>query len=92
LPLIQPVIMLDKKEIIRIAEEIETFPISILPYEDCCTLFMPDSPSTNPNPRVVGKIESTMDWLPQLIDDAVNRTETLVIRSGEQAKTNSHLF
>jgi thiamine biosynthesis protein ThiI len=92
LPLIQPVIMLDKKEIVRIAEEIETFPISILPYEDCCTLFMPDSPSTNPNPRVVGKIESTMDWLPQRIDDAVNQTETLVIRSGEQAKTNSHLF
>ncbi|MNI03862.1 putative tRNA sulfurtransferase [compost metagenome] len=92
LPLLQPLMMMDKKEIVEIAERIETFPISILPYEDCCTLFMPDSPSTNPNLRVVEKIESMMEWLPSLLEEAVLRTETLIIRSEEDEKPDSHLF
>lgn len=92
LPVLQPVIMMDKKEIVAISEKIGTFPISILPYEDCCTLFMPDSPSTNPNLRVIEKIESGMDWLPSLLEEAVRRTETLTIRAVEEDKPESHLF
>jgi thiamine biosynthesis protein ThiI len=93
LPVLQPLMMMDKKEIVPLAEKIGTFPISILPYEDCCTLFMPDSPSTNPNLRVIEKIESAMNWLPALLEEAVGRTETLIIRSGEDEKLlDSHLF
>jgi thiamine biosynthesis protein ThiI len=80
IPILQPVIMMDKKEIVRIAEMIETLPISILPYEDCCTLFMPNSPSTNPNLRVLETLEQKMDFLPGLLDEAVERIETVVIR------------
>ncbi len=82
LPILRPLIMMDKIEIIRIAEELETYPISIQPYEDCCTLFLPKSPSTNPNLRVVEKIEGQMAWLPERIDEAIARTETRIISVG----------
>jgi thiamine biosynthesis protein ThiI len=92
LPLLQPVIMMDKKEIVRIAEAIETLSISILPYEDCCTLFMPESPTTNPNLRVIETIERKMNFLPQLLDEAAARTETVIIRYGDADETDEHLF
>ena len=50
-----PLITMDKNEIIRIARQIGTYDTSILPFEDCCTLFVPKSPSTNPNLKVVEK-------------------------------------
>jgi thiamine biosynthesis protein ThiI len=92
LPVLQPVMMMDKKEIVRLAEEIGTFPISILPYEDCCTLFLPESPSTNPNVKVIENIESSMDFLPRLIDEAVLHTETILIRFNDNEKMDEHLF
>jgi thiamine biosynthesis protein ThiI len=91
LPILQPLIMMDKEEIIRIAERIETYPISILPYDDCCTLFVPPSPSTNPNLRIVEKLENRMEWLPGLLEDAVERTETVVV-SAKRAAAHQHLF
>jgi len=92
LPILQPLMMLDKKEIVRIAERIGTFPISILPYEDCCTLFLPPSPSTNPNLRVVEKIESGMAFLPELIERAAAQTETLTIRSEQKDEREQNLL
>jgi tRNA uracil 4-sulfurtransferase len=92
LPILQPVIMMDKKEIVRIAEMIETLPISILPYEDCCTLFMPNSPSTNPNLRVLESLEQKMDFLPGLLDEAVEHIETVVIRFDDAAHKIEHFF
>ncbi|MCD1261547.1 tRNA 4-thiouridine(8) synthase ThiI [Paenibacillus athensensis] len=92
LPILQPLMMMDKKEIVRIAERIGTFPISILPYEDCCTLFLPPSPSTNPNLRVVEKIESGMAFLPELIQRAAAQTETLIIRSDQKEEREHHLL
>lgn len=93
LPLLQPLMMMDKQEIIRIAESIGTFPISILPYEDCCSLFLPPSPSTNPNLRMIEKIEHSMDFLPELIEKAVLQTETIEIVHGQMKKvSDSHLF
>ena len=47
-PIIRPVVTMDKLEIIDIAQEIDTFEISIQPFEDCCTIFAPDRPKTNP--------------------------------------------
>ncbi|UJF35096.1 tRNA uracil 4-sulfurtransferase ThiI [Paenibacillus hexagrammi] len=92
LPILQPLMMMDKKEIVRIAESIGTFPISILPYEDCCTLFLPPSPSTNPNIRVIEKIESSMEFLPGLIEQAVMQTETIRIVYEDKAIATQHLF
>ncbi|WP_282941496.1 tRNA uracil 4-sulfurtransferase ThiI [Paenibacillus sp. RC67] len=89
LPVIQPLICMEKQQIIRIAEMIDTFNISILPHEDCCTLFLPPSPSTNPNLRVVKSIEKQMEWLDQEIDHAVNQTETIWIQAGQASKFSS---
>lgn len=93
LPLLQPLMMMDKQEIIGIAESIGTFPISILPYEDCCSLFLPPSPSTNPNLRLVEKLEDSMTYLNELIDKAVLETETIEVVHGQlKQETNAHLF
>ncbi|MCM3784456.1 tRNA 4-thiouridine(8) synthase ThiI [Neobacillus mesonae] len=83
LPLLRPLVMMDKSEIVQIAQEIGTYDISILPYEDCCTLFVPQSPATNPNMRIVEKIEASISELPELISNAVAQTETLVLRGDE---------
>ncbi|MDP5273115.1 tRNA uracil 4-sulfurtransferase ThiI [Chengkuizengella axinellae] len=91
MPILRPLITMDKNEIIRIAEDINTFDISILPYEDCCTIFLPKNPSTNPNLGVVERIEETMEWLPQSIEDAVENTETIIVSKQEEEKL-SHLF
>lgn len=79
LPLLKPLVMMDKHEIIRIAEQIGTFETSILPYEDCCTLFLPKSPSTNPNLRIIEKVEALLPSLSELIKAAVEGTEQLLL-------------
>lgn len=86
LPMLRPLIMMDKSEIIRMAEQIGTFELSILPYEDCCTLFLPKSPSTNPNINLVTRIEQSLDWLDEALDEAVKGREVLTIslESNEQ--------
>lgn len=88
LPMIKPLIMMDKQEIITIARDIETFETSILPFEDCCTLFLPKSPSTNPNLRIVERIEHNMEDYEQLIAQAVEQTETMLlsVNDGQQDK------
>ncbi|WP_201305364.1 tRNA uracil 4-sulfurtransferase ThiI [Paenibacillus puerhi] len=82
LPILRPLICTEKNEIIRIAKSIDTFELSILPYEDCCTLFLPPSPSTNPNLNVIRSIENHMPWLDEAIEDAVRRTESTWIEKG----------
>ncbi|MED4608185.1 tRNA sulfurtransferase, partial [Paenibacillus validus] len=84
MPVLRPLICMEKKEIIKIAEMIDTFHISILPHEDCCTLFLPPSPSTNPNLNVIHSIERNMPWLEEVIEDAVLRTETTWIEAGDE--------
>ncbi|GAF07057.1 thiamine biosynthesis protein thiI [Paenibacillus pini JCM 16418] len=85
IPLLRPLIMMDKNEIITLSKEIGTYDLSILPFEDCCTLFVPKSPATNPNLRIVEKIEHRIQTLPTMLQEAVDRTETLVLTS------NSHV-
>jgi thiamine biosynthesis protein ThiI len=76
LPLLRPLIMSDKSSIIRKAEQIGTFAISVLPFEDCCTLFIPKSPSTNPNLKVVERLEKKMPWLDEAEQAALEQVET----------------
>lgn len=60
-PIIRPVVTMDKLEIIDIAQKIDTFDISIQPFEDCCTIFAPDRPKTNPKLKNVEQYEERMD-------------------------------
>lgn len=81
LPILRPLVMTGKDEIIQIAKEIGTYDLSILPYEDCCTLFIPKSPTTNPNLRIIEKVESFLELTP-MIERAVEQTEVLTIEAG----------
>ncbi|MGT2959499.1 tRNA uracil 4-sulfurtransferase ThiI [Streptococcus caballi] len=60
-PVIRPVVTMDKLEIIDIAQKIDTFDISIQPFEDCCTIFAPDRPKTNPKIKNVEQYEKRLD-------------------------------
>ncbi|MGG3311508.1 tRNA uracil 4-sulfurtransferase ThiI [Paenibacillus lautus] len=79
LPLLRPLVMMDKNDIINIAMDIGTFETSILPYEDCCTLFVPKSPTTNPNLKIIEKVEASITELPARIQVAIEGTETVII-------------
>ena len=61
MPVLRPLIGMDKVEIIRIARDIGTFDTSILPYEDCCTVFTPRHPATRPNIEDVRAAEAVLD-------------------------------
>jgi len=78
LPVFRPLIGMDKDEIVSIARKIETFEISILPYEDCCTIFVPKHPTTKPQLEKIMASESRLD-LERLIDEAVRGTEVIEI-------------
>ena len=69
-PVIRPVVTMDKLEIIEIAEKIDTFQISIQPFEDCCTIFAPDRPKTNPKIKNVEQYEARLD-VEALVERAV---------------------
>ncbi|MNZ60673.1 putative tRNA sulfurtransferase [compost metagenome] len=86
IPLLRPLVMSDKNEIIQLAQTIGTYDLSILPYEDCCTLFVPKSPSTNPNLGIVEKIEAGVPGLEDMIEKAVTGTETLVIKPDDEVR------
>ncbi|AIQ64992.1 thiamine biosynthesis protein ThiI [Paenibacillus stellifer] len=77
LPILRPLVMMDKGEITELAQTIGTYELSILPYEDCCTLFVPRSPTTNPNLRIVERIEATLPGYAQRLDEAVAQTVTV---------------
>lgn len=73
LPVFRPCIGMDKQEIITIARKIDTFETSILPYEDCCTVFTPKHPRTRPTLEQVVEAQSLVDWEP-MIQKAVAET------------------
>ena len=78
MPVIRPVACLDKLEIIDIAKKIDTYETSILPFEDCCTVFVPKHPVINPNLDECLKMEELFDY-EALIDEAVNSIITMKI-------------
>jgi thiamine biosynthesis protein ThiI len=76
LPVLRPLIGMDKIEIVAIARKIETFDISVQPFEDCCTIFTPKHPKTNPKlPEIYG-IESQFDY-DNLVTKAVNNLKVI---------------
>lgn len=85
MPVIRPVACLDKLEIIDIAKKIDTYETSILPYEDCCTVFVPKHPAINPKLSECLKMEEKVDYS-SLIDEAVNNIYTIKIKDEEDFK------
>ena len=82
IPVIRPVACLDKLEIIDIAKKIDTYDISILPFEDCCTVFVPKHPVINPKLDLCIDYENKFDYQ-NMIEKAVNNINTIVITDGE---------
>ena len=76
LPVLQPLIGMDKEEIITIARKIDTFDTSILPYEDCCTVFTPRHPRTHPTLSEVEAAESALD-IEGLVEEALAGIERI---------------
>lgn len=73
IPVLRPLIGMDKEEIISISRKIDAFETSILPYEDCCTVFTPRHPRTRPTIEDCAQVESAFDFEP-LIERAINDT------------------
>ena len=76
LPCFRPVIVMDKEDIVAIARDIGTFETSILPYEDCCTIFVPKHPTTRPKLEKILASEALLD-VETLVRDAVEGTEVV---------------
>ena len=78
-PVIRPVACLDKLEIIDIAQKIDTYETSILPYEDCCTVFVPKHPVINPNMYTCEELEKKFNF-EEMVSVAVKNTMTIKIK------------
>ena len=82
IPYLRPCVGMDKTEIIEIARKIDTFDISIEPYEDCCTVFTPRHPKVRPQLGDIEKAQNSFDFEP-LIQKAVENTEMKVFNYGD---------
>lgn len=78
MPVIRPLACLDKLEIMDIARKIDTYETSILPYEDCCTVFVPKHPAINPKIETAIKEENKFDY-EKLINEAVDSLNTIQV-------------
>lgn len=78
MPVFRPLIGLDKIEIINLAEKIGTYETSILPYEDCCTVFTPRHPVTHPKVATMPEAESKLD-VDALVEEAVTNVEKVIV-------------
>ncbi|MBY0754633.1 tRNA 4-thiouridine(8) synthase ThiI [Clostridium sardiniense] len=76
-PVFRPLIAMDKGDIMDIAREIGTYETSILPYEDCCTIFVPKHPKTKPRLENIRKSEAPLD-VDSLVEKAINDMEIVV--------------
>lgn len=79
-PVLRPLLAMDKLEIMDIAKKIDTYDISIRPYEDCCTIFTPANPTTKPKRDKVARFESRFDFT-ELINEAVVNRESIIFEN-----------
>lgn len=81
-PIIRPLACYDKLDIIDISKKIDTYETSILPYEDCCTIFLPKHPVINPSLDKAIEYEKNIDY-EELIEEAINNMENIKITNNE---------
>ncbi len=79
LPVLRPLIGMDKEEIITISRKIDTFETSIEPYEDCCTVFTPKHPKTKPTLAMVTEAEAKIPGMEEMIAEAVESVEVILV-------------
>ncbi len=80
LPVFRPLIGFDKEDIVDISKKIDTYDISILPYEDCCTLFIPRHPQTKPKLKYIQRSERALeDFIEEMIQKSIDEMETITI-------------
>lgn len=89
MPVFRPLIGFDKEEITDVAKKIGTFETSIQPFEDCCTVFVPQHPVTRPKVEEIRRSEKLVDFAP-MIDRAVSGTETVHIRPAAPKPTGEN--
>ena len=80
MPVFRPCIGMDKEEIISVARKIGTFDTSILPYEDCCTVFTPKHPKTRPHLDDVIKAEQKIPDLDSMLQKALDDVKKVIIK------------
>ena len=90
MPVIRPVACLDKLDIIDIAKKIETYEISIQPFEDCCTIFVPEHPVINPDEALCIEYENLFDY-ETLIKEAIETEEIVKVENKISEEHNSIL-
>jgi len=83
MPVIRPVACLDKLEIIEISKSINTYETSILPYEDCCTIFVPKHPVINPSLEIAQEYENLINY-EELINECIKNIETIKIEKQQR--------
>ena len=80
LPVYRPLIGFDKMEIVDISEKIDTYETSILPYEDCCTIFVAKHPVTKPNLKIIKRHEQNLaEKIDELVQTALDTKELIII-------------
>lgn len=83
MPVIRPVVCMDKVEIIDLAKKIDTYDTSILPFEDCCTIFEPKNPATKPKIERCLRYEETWDY-ESMVQDCIDQAETIVVKAQDE--------
>lgn len=83
LPVLRPVVTMDKVDIIRLARKIDTYDISIRPFEDCCTIFAPKSPKTKPSLEKAKEFEEMFDY-ESLINEALDNVEVIYVKKEDE--------
>lgn len=78
MPILRPLLTYDKIEIIDLAKKLDTYETSILPFEDCCTIFTPTKPTTKPSAKKIDFYESKLD-IETMIQEAIDNIETIEI-------------
>ena len=83
LPILRPVVTMDKVDIIKLARKIDTYDISIRPFEDCCTIFAPKSPKTKPSLEKAKEFEEKFDY-ETLINEALDHVEEIYVKKEDE--------
>ena len=80
MPVYRPLIAFDKKDIVEIAKDIDTFETSIQPFEDCCTIFVAKHPVTKPSIKVINRSEKKLEEkIEEMIETALNTVEVITV-------------
>ena len=90
IPVIRPVACLDKLDIIDISQRIGTYETSILPYEDCCTIFVPKHPVINPDKELCEEYEKLYDF-DSLVSEAIKNHTVIKVENKVKEEFNSIL-